>query len=115
MRRLPLAVLLLLALAPSASADATPWAKREWGYLTTPDGVQLRYSVLLPAARGRFPVLVNYSGYDAGTIGGDAYQQGETWMETDLDARLLKAGYALMGLQMRGTGCSSGTFDLFAR
>src|SRR4029079_12762313 len=76
---LAVVVMLLVGLlaSPGASAETTPWARREWGYLTTKDGVQLRYSVLLPAAKGRFPVLLNYSGYDAGTIGGDAYQQGE--------------------------------------
>ena len=108
-----LAGALLGLAAASAHAQSLPWAKRQWGYITTPDGTRLRYSVLLPAEAGRFPVLINYSGYDAGEIGGSAYQQGNTWMETALDARLLKAGFAVMGLQMRGTGCSSGRFDLF--
>lgn len=92
---------------------ATPWAKRLWGYLITPDGARLRYSVLLPAATGRFPVALQYCGYDAGTIGGSAYQQGNTWLSEDVDASLLDAGYAVMGLSMRGTGCSTGTFDLY--
>ncbi|HWA67946.1 MAG TPA: CocE/NonD family hydrolase [Mycobacteriales bacterium] len=98
----------------AATATANPWARRIWGYLPAPGGVELRYSVLLPRAHGRFPVLMQYDGYDAGEIGGVAYQQGATWMSSELDASLLRRGYAVMGLQMPGTGCSSGTFDLFA-
>jgi hypothetical protein len=106
------------ARAASRAATATsshPWAKRIWGYLRTSDGTELRYSVMLPKAHGRFPVLMQYDGYDAGSIGGAAYQQGDTWMSSELDADLLRHGYAVMGLQMRGTGCSTGTFDLFSK
>lgn len=46
------------------------WVKRLEGYLPTGDGTQLRYSVLLPAGKGPFPVIINYSGYDPGAIGG---------------------------------------------
>jgi uncharacterized protein len=99
----------------ASSATATPWAKRIWGYLRTPDGVELRYSVMLPEAHGRFPVLMQYDGYDGGEIGGAAYQQGDTWMSNEMDTSLLHHGYAVMGLQMRGTGCSSGTFDLYSK
>src|SRR4051812_30005555 len=103
----------LLVGAPAA-AQASPWAKRTWGYLTTPDGGQLRYSVLLPQATGRFPVALKYDGYDAGTIGGAAYQAGDSWESSALDSRLLAAGYAVVGVSMRGTGCSSGTFGVFS-
>jgi hypothetical protein len=99
----------------SNAVSSNRWAKRIWGYLRTPDGVELRYSVLLPKAHGRFPVLIQYDGYDAGEIGGAAYQQGDTWMSSELDASLLRHGYAVMGLQMRGTGCSTGSFDLFSK
>jgi hypothetical protein len=95
------------------ASGAASWARRIWGYLTTADGAKLRYSVMLPAAEGRFPVALQYSGYDSGTIGGQSYQQGNTWLSEDVDMSLLAAGYAVMGLSMRGTGCSSGTFDLF--
>ena len=46
------------------------WGKRITGYLTAADGTQLRYSVLLPKGNGPFPVLIRYSGYDSGSIGG---------------------------------------------
>jgi putative CocE/NonD family hydrolase len=108
------------AAASTAAASTTsptptglPWAKRLWGYLPVPGGAALRYSVLLPATTGRFPVALQYSGYDSGTIGGSAYRQGDTWLSEAVDASLLRAGYAVMGLSIRGSGCSSGTFDLF--
>lgn len=87
------------------------WARRLTGYLTARDGTELRYSVLLPAKRGRFPVIINYSGYDPGAIGGRAYARENTAMSADLDATLLDAGYAILGVNARGTGCSYGTFD----
>lgn len=87
------------------------WAKRLEGYLPARDGTELRYSVLLPAGKGPFPVIINYSGYDAGAIGGLAYLHNDTTFSTSLDQTLLDHGYAVMGLQARGTGCSQGTFD----
>jgi putative CocE/NonD family hydrolase len=112
-----LAASILVGVAGKARADpvptATPWAERIWGYLNAGGGVQLRYSVMLPGGAGPFPVALQYSGYDSGTIGGSAYQQGDTWLSEDVDMSLLAAGYAVMGLSIRGTGCSSGTFDFF--
>lgn len=103
-------------MAAPAVAAAAPWAKRETGYLKTADGTLLHYSVLLPRAKGRFPVVMNYSGYDAGSIGGAAYRKGDTAMWPRLDASLLRAGYAVFGVNMRGTGCSGGgAFSLFDR
>jgi len=87
------------------------WAKRLTGYLRTRDGIELRYSVLLPAGKGPFPVILNYSGYDPGAIGGLAYLHNDTTFSTSLDQTLLDHGYAVMGVQARGTGCSQGTFD----
>jgi putative CocE/NonD family hydrolase len=87
------------------------WARRVTGYLTTVDGVKLRYSTLLPKSSGRFPVIINYSGYDPGAIGGLAYRRGDSAMSPDLDRTLLQHGYAVMGVNARGTGCSEGDFD----
>jgi putative CocE/NonD family hydrolase len=101
------------AVSAATPAATTPWARRLWGYIPVPGGAALRYSVLLPGTTGPFPVALQYSGYDSGTIGGSAYLQGDTWLSEDVDLSLLDAGYAVMGLSMRGTGCSSGTFDLF--
>ena len=87
------------------------WAKRMTGYLATRDGIQLRYSVLLPAGKGPFPVVVNYSGYDPGSIGGKTYLQGDTGMSVTLDRMLVDHGYAVVGVNARGTACSEGVFD----
>lgn len=69
------------------------------------DGVKLRYAVVLPAASGRFPVALKYDGYCEGT---DPMGCNGT---TDSSA-LLTAGYAVLGVSVRGTGCSEGQFDL---
>jgi putative CocE/NonD family hydrolase len=96
-------------------ADPAPpkpfWARRVTGYLSAADGVKLRYSVLLPKSSGRFPLVINYSGYDPGAIGGLAYREGDSAMSADLDRTLLAHGYAVMGVNARGTGCSEGEFD----
>jgi len=105
---------MLFAMTGAAQAE-TPWAKRLTGYLPARDGLLLKYSVLLPSAKGKFPVIMNYSGYDPGSIGGSAYRDGDTTMSAALDARLLKAGYAIFGVNMAGTGCSEGKFDLWAK
>lgn len=95
------------------------WSKRYTGYLQTADGAQLHYSVLLPRRRafpqdhGRYPVILNYSGYDPGSIGGRAYKHGETAMSVALDRSLVEAGYAVLGVNMPGTGCSSGPLRFF--
>ncbi|ESQ88609.1 hypothetical protein ABAC460_15060 [Asticcacaulis sp. AC460] len=87
------------------------WAKRLTGYLTTRDGVELRYSVLLPKGKGPFPAILNYSGYDPGSIGGKSYLQGDTAMSVTLDQALVARGYAVVGVNARGTACSEGVFD----
>ena len=115
-----LGLLAVVGLAPqkclgeAARSGALPkpyWARRVTGYLTTSDGVRLRFSALLPKSSGRFPVILNYSGYDPGAVGGLAYRQGDSAMSPGLDRTLLEHGYAVMGVNARGTGCSEGDFD----
>jgi predicted acyl esterase len=77
-----------------------------YGYLTTRDGTQLAINVHLPgpADQGPYPTLVEYSGYayanPAG--GGSSIAQIGTVL-----------GYAVVDVNMRGTGCSGGAFDFF--
>lgn len=128
MKGLALAALLLASSASAAPPPslelpqaATPpvttpvhavfWAQRVTGLLPTRDGTMLRYSVLLPKGRGPFPVIVNYSGYDPGAIGGPAYLADDTAMSVNLDRTLVEHGYAVIGVNARGTGCSEGMFD----
>src|SRR3954447_12915456 len=94
-----LAVMTVLALAGPAQASVD-----KWGYIPLADGTQLRYTVTLPAAEGRFPVAMDYDGYCEGT--------GPTSCnDVDMAKKLVGAGYAVLGVSMRGTGCSTGTFD----
>src|SRR5689334_15666979 len=101
-----------VAAAAPPSTTKLPWAQRLTGYLTTTDGVKLQYSVLLPKSSGRFPVVINYSGYDPGAIGGLAYREGDSAMSPNLDRTLLEHGYAAMAVKARGTGCSQGEVDV---
>jgi uncharacterized protein len=97
-----IAVLALLVSAGSASATV-----HTHGYLAARDGTKLRYDLLRPDGGGRHPVLLNYEGYAAGS---DATDNG---VATYSD-RLLQRGYAILGVSVRGTGCSEGVFDPFA-
>jgi putative CocE/NonD family hydrolase len=101
-------VVALLATAWLATSAAPAQATVEQhGYLTVRDGTQLSYDVIHPDGPGPFPTLLNYEGYAAGT---NASDNGVS-VFTD---RLLKRGYAVVGVSVRGTGCSQGQFDPFA-
>ncbi|WP_441960620.1 CocE/NonD family hydrolase [Mycolicibacterium houstonense] len=82
--------------APAAEGGST----REWGYLPLPDGNRMRYSVLLPAGAGPHPVLVEYDGYSAGS-------------DPDIGRRWTSRGYAVVGVNVPGTGCSTGDDRIF--
>lgn len=77
-------------------------------YITARDGTTLSAFVSLPgsATDGPYPTLVEYSGYSPSdpTASNDPY-------------RLLipALGYALVQVNVRGTGCSGGSFDAFER
>ena len=79
-------------------------------YIETRDGTLLSAHVVLPGPvdEGPYPTVVEYSGYDPSnpTSGGPA-QPGS------LIASLL--GYAIVGVNVRGTGCSGGSYDFFER
>jgi putative CocE/NonD family hydrolase len=91
-------------LAPPASAATT----ESWGYLTVRDGTRLRFDLLRPDDSRRHPVVINYEGYGAGTDAND--NGGQTF-----SAQLLARGYAVLGVSVRGTGCSAGVFDPFEK
>jgi putative CocE/NonD family hydrolase len=85
-----------------AAAAAGPVQKQ--GYIPLRDGVQLAYTVELPSASGKFPVALVYDGYceGAGPL---------TCNDTQTAPALLKAGFAVLGVSIRGTSCSTGVFD----
>jgi uncharacterized protein len=104
-----LARVLLLAVVVLAGSPAAAHAvQRDDGYLQARDGTRLRYSVERPDGPGPFPVILHYDGYAAGSA------PRSNGMSTYAD-RLLQRGYALVGLSARGTGCSEGEFDPFAK
>ena len=80
--------------------------EKEWfGYVTMRDGVQLSVNIRLPGPpdEGPYPTVVEYSGYGPSNPG--STEPGS------MIAGLL--GYATVGVNMRGTGCSGGVFDVF--
>ena len=86
------------------------WAGHEkdgYGYLTTRDGTKLAVMVRLPGPpdKGPYPTVVEYSGYSPADP--DSPQP-----MTRLSGLM---GYATVGINIRGTGCSGGAFDYFER
>jgi predicted acyl esterase len=102
-----------------------------FGYLTTRDGTKLSVFVALPGPpeEGPYPVLVNYSGYSPSepvgqiSVGGidpnlvsllcaefPVICDGPNAPEALLAGVL---GFATVGVNMRGTGCSGGAYDFF--
>jgi predicted acyl esterase len=79
-----------------------------FGYLTTRDGTRLSVMVRFPSEElygpAPWPTVIEYSGY--GPSNPDAPQPGT------MIANLL--GFAVVGVNMRGTGCSGGVFDVFS-
>jgi hypothetical protein len=84
----------VLAFVPAASAGASVV---EHGYLPLKDVTMLNYTLTLPKPDGRFPVVVEYGPYAEGVT------SDPTWNDS---------GYAMLGVNMRGTGCSHGTFHM---
>jgi hypothetical protein len=76
-----------------------------YGYLTTRDGTVLAINVVLPGPieNGPYPTLIEYSGYDPANP--SVNQPGV------LIGPLM--GFATVGVNMRGTGCSGGAFNYF--
>lgn len=76
-----------------------------YGYLETRDGTLLAINVILPGPveNGPYPTLIEYSGYDPANPA--RTQPGV------LIGPLM--GFATVGVNMRGTGCSGGAFNYF--
>ena len=70
-----------------------------FGYITTRDGTTLSANVSLPTGSGPFPTVVEYSGYDPSRP-----------TNTTMAQLYTSLGYAYVGVNIRGTGCSGGSF-----
>jgi predicted acyl esterase len=117
----PLTVLSTRPAPPSTEVYNQSIPSSGYGYLTTRDGIQLAIDVHppqdvanalpLPAGirlpqvgDGPYPTLIEYSGYGYADPAGP--QSGIAVL-----ANLM--GFAVVDVNMRGTGCSGGAFDFF--
>jgi putative CocE/NonD family hydrolase len=101
---LPIGAVVVPALAPSAAHAATVATERLTGYLTMSDGIRLRYTVVKPVGADKLPTLFEYSGYDPGN------KPDANYISQYVTSG---SGYNYIGVNLRGTGCSEGTFDFF--
>ncbi len=100
----PLTVMSLRSAPPSTRIYDQKLPTSGYGYLTTRDGTKLAIDVRLPAGPGPYPTLIEYSGYGyADPAGPDS---GIAPIATLL-------GFAVVDVNMRGTGCSGGAFNYF--
>ena len=79
-----------------------------YGYLKTRDGTLLSYTLRLPGPpdKGPYPTVVEYSGYDPS----NPYDWSGTAPSQHIASIL---GYAVIGVNLRGSGCSGGSFRIF--
>lgn len=109
MKRTLLVVIAVIATSFTVLPSQANRAMTFRGYLPvavgTANETQLSYGVTLPDANtwgpGPYPTVMFYDGYETSIY---------IYDETD---RFLDNGYAIVGVSMRGTSCSGGTFDYF--
>ncbi len=93
---------------PSTKVYDQTIPKSGYGYLTTRDGTKLAIDVRLPGRAGTgggpYPTLVEYAGYGYADPAG---------AESGISAVANLLGFAVVDVNMRGTGCSGGSFDYF--
>jgi uncharacterized protein len=101
----PVTVLSQRSAPPSTKVYNQKLPSKGYGYLTTRDGTKLAIALRLPTGvKPPYPTLIEYSGYGyADPAGGES--------SIAQIAQLL--GYAVVDVNMRGTGCSGGAFDYF--
>jgi predicted acyl esterase len=90
---------------PDAGFYADQTLEEGLNYIEMRDGTLLSATVRFPEASGDgpFPTVVEYSGYDPSSP-----------VEEEPTIGIYRAlGYATVGVNMRGSGCSGGAFDYF--
>ena len=99
-----------LRVLPDTSAPPSPaiYSQRipslGYGYVSMRDGITLAVDVHLPTGRGPYPTLIEYSGYGYADPAGP---------QNGIAAVAQALGFAVVDVNMRGTGCSGGAFDYF--
>ena len=121
--------------APPQSFYADQQIKDGFGYITTRDGTKLSAAVYLPgpADQGPYPTVVEYSGYSpSNPLGNLSESLGKqlgvapktlcgliaiACRTPDQPGSELAAamGYAVVAVNVRGTGCSGGAYDFFEK
>lgn len=97
LRRFASAITFALLLPWSwAAPQASPY-HREFGYIPLSDGVRIAYVAYRPSQDGKYPTIMQYDPYVAAGAG-----PNRNWLDR---------GYAYIGVSVRGTGCSQGTFS----
>jgi predicted acyl esterase len=100
----PLTVLSARSAPPSTKLYSQRIPAKGYGYLTTRDGTRLAIFVHTPAGSGPYPTLVEYAGYGYADPAGP---------DSGIAAIANLLGFAVVDVNMRGTGCSGGSFDYF--
>ncbi len=80
-----------------------------YGYITTRDGTKLSAYIHLPGPpdKGPYPTVVEYSGYDPSN-------PNQALAGTEIASHLANLlGFASVGVNIRGTGCSGGAYEFF--
>ena len=114
---------------PPASFYADQHLHAGLNYITMRDGIKLAATVRLPAGKtltdGPFPTVIEYSGYPIAAPGNlltSILHPGSPGANPTLEPTSATAvgsliapllGFASVSLQMRGSGCSGGAFDMF--
>ncbi|MDQ3915475.1 MAG: CocE/NonD family hydrolase [Actinomycetota bacterium] len=99
----------LLGLVPGPPAAASPTH-----YVTMSDGTSIAVNVRMPKGfeKGkRYPAIFEMSGYDGGSSDGEGPDGGAGSRGL---TRMFEGDYVTVHASVRGTGCSSGEFDLFS-
>lgn len=121
----------LTVLAPTSAVSSSLYTSQHLkvglNYLIMRDGVSLAATLRLPPgktlAQGPFPTLIEYSGYNVAgpaslidSLTGKPVSNPALLPSTSTIVGSFLApelGFAVVSLQMRGTACSGGAFDLF--
>lgn len=85
--------------APAQSFYDGQALEEGFNYITARDGTTLSANVWFPSGDGPFPTVVEYSGYNPSDPSNSRFAQIYTTL-----------GYAYVGVNVRGTGCSGGSF-----
>lgn len=120
----------LSVLSQEASQPETTWYSSQklhhgYQYITMRDGVTLSAWVSLPGPEeeGPYPTVLNYSGYSPSRPGQSIGPPADLFCgifpilceAPDFPSGLIAGlmGYAAVGVNIRGTGCSGGAYDFF--